>query len=173
MQKINHILNYIEEYVGVVSLIFTSLLVFVQVVLRYVLNYSLSWSEEVARYLIVWFVFIGSSIAVREKAHATMDALVTYLPDKGKRIFSTIANLISIVFCVFLIWSGSGIVSSVIEFGSVTPSTGMPMYIPYLALPVGASLMLIRFLQLLVQDVKSLRTVNQTIIPPKEEAPKL
>jgi C4-dicarboxylate transporter, DctQ subunit len=173
LQKINHILNYFEEYVGVTSLIFTSLLVFVQVVLRYIFNYSLSWSEEIARYLIVWFVFIGSSIAVREKAHATMDALVTYLPVKGKKIFSIIANLISIVFCVFLIWSGSGIVTSVIEFGSVTPSTGLPMFIPYLAIPVGASLMAIRFLQLLVQDIKSFRS-EYTIIPPsKEEAPKL
>jgi C4-dicarboxylate transporter, DctQ subunit len=173
LQKINHILNYFEEYVGVASLIFTSLLVFVQVVLRYVFNYSLSWSEEVARYLIVWFVFIGSSIAVREKAHATMDALVTYLPKKGKKIFSMMANLISIVFCVFLIWSGSGIVTSVIEFGSVTPSTGLPMFIPYLAIPVGASLMTIRFLQLFVQDIKSFRS-EYTIVPSsKEEAPKL
>jgi C4-dicarboxylate transporter, DctQ subunit len=173
LQKINHFLNYLEEYVGVASLIFTSLLVFVQVVLRYVFNYSLSWSEEIARYLIVWFVFIGSSIAVREKAHATMDALVTYLPIKGKKIFSIIANLISIVFCVFLIWSGSGIVTSVIEFGSVTPSTGLPMFIPYLAIPVGASLMAIRFLQLLVQDIKSFRSEHTIVPPSKEEAPKL
>jgi C4-dicarboxylate transporter DctQ subunit len=170
LQRINHFLNYFEEYVGVVSLIFTSLLVFV---LRYVFNYSLSWSEEVARYLIVWFVFIGSSIAVREKAHATMDALVTYLPDKGKKIFSIISNLVSIVFCVILIWSGSGIVSSVMESGSVTPATGMPMSIPYLALPMGAGLMLIRFMQLFVQDLKIFFSANKTIFHPKEEAPKL
>lgn len=173
MKRINHFLNYFEEYAGVFSLIFTSLLVFLQVVLRYVFNYSLSWSEEVARYLIVWFVFIGSSIAVREKAHATMDALVAYLPDQGKKVFSMIANLVSIVFCAFLIWSGSRIVSGVIESGSVTPATGMPMYIPYLALPIGAGLMLIRFLQLFVQDLNSFRSARHTFTPPKEEAPKL
>ncbi|PLR92010.1 TRAP transporter small permease [Bacillus sp. T33-2] len=173
MQRVNHILNYFEEYVGVVSIIFTSLMVFVQVILRYVFNYSLSWSEEIARYLIVWFVFIGSSIAVREKAHATMDALVTYLPETGKRIFSILANFLSIIFCIILIWSGSGIVSSVIEFGNVTPAIGLPMYLPYLAIPVGASLMLIRFLQLLIQDVKGLISTNRSITPPKEEASKL
>lgn len=173
MRKLDYILNHFEEYLGVISLIFTSLLVFVQVVLRYLFNYSLSWSEEIARYLIVWFVFIGSSIAVREKAHATMDALVTYLPQTGKRIFSLLANLVSIVFCVLLVWSGSSMVSGVMEFGTVTPSTGMPMYIPYLALPVGACLMLIRFLQLLIQDVKSFGSPSQSITQTKEEAPKL
>ncbi|TDL66340.1 TRAP transporter small permease [Rhodococcus qingshengii] len=173
MKRINYYLNHIEEYVGVISLIFTSLIVFVQVVLRYVFNYSLSWSEETARYLIVWFVFIGSSIAVREKAHATMDALVTYLPEKGKRIFSIIANTISILFCVVLIWSGIQNVSGVVEFGTVTPAIGLPMYLPYLAIPVGAALMLIRFLQLLIQDIKSFGSPNHFVGPAKEEATKL
>jgi C4-dicarboxylate transporter, DctQ subunit len=173
LNRINHYLNHFEEYVGVISLIFTSLIVFVQVVLRYVFNYSLSWSEETARYLIVWFVFIGSSIAVREKAHATMDALVTYLPEKGKRIFSILANTISIIFCVILIWSGIKIVSGVIEFATVTPAIGLPMYIPYLAIPVGAALMLIRFLQILIQDIKSFGAPSNFIGPAKEEATKL
>jgi len=175
LKKINHLLNYLEEYVAGISLVFTSLLVFVQVVLRYMFNYSLSWSEEISRYLIIWFVFIGSSIAVREKAHATMDALTTYLPPKGKRIFSIIANLISISFCVILITSGSTIVSSVMEFGNVTPSIGLPMFIPYLALPVGASLMLIRFLQLLIDDIKNFNTPYKSEFHPpiNEEVTKL
>ncbi|HWO97549.1 MAG TPA: TRAP transporter small permease [Bacillus sp. (in: firmicutes)] len=173
MKKLNHLLNYLEEYVGVISLLFTSLIVFVQVVLRYVFNYSLSWSEEAARYLIVWFVFIGSSIAVREKAHATMDALVTYLPEKGKRIFSLLANVIAVIFCVVLIWSGSAIVSNVMAFGSVTPAIGMPMFIPYLALPVGAGLMLIRFLQLVVHDIKTFNSPPSIVMATKEEETKL
>jgi len=173
MKRLHQMLNHLEEYVGVIFLIFTSLLVFVQVVLRYVFNYSLSWSEEVARYLIVWFIFIGSSIAVREKAHATMDALVTYLPEKGKRIFSLLTNLLCIVFCIVLIWSGSTMVSGVIEFGTVTPSTGMPMYIPYLAVPVGASLMLIRFIQLLIHNMKIFWPTNHIVPPTKKEASKL
>lgn len=173
MRKFNHVLNYLEEYVGVISLIFTSLLVFVQVVLRYVFHYSFSWAEEVARYLIVWFVFIGSSIAVREKAHATMDAVVAYLPEMGKRIFSLLANLIAIGFCVVLIWSGSRMISGVLEFGTVAPSTGMPLYIPYMAVPVGAGLMLIRFVQLFIQDTRKLFSHNQTAAQMKGEAPEL
>ncbi|PLT29394.1 TRAP transporter small permease [Peribacillus deserti] len=158
MKRTNQFLNHFEEYLGFVSLVFTSLLIFVQVVLRYVFNYSLSWSEEAARFLIVWFIFIGSSIAVREKAHATVDALVVILPARWKGSFSILANLISISFCVVLIWSSCVMISNVIAFGSVTPAIGMPMYIPYLAVPVGTALMLIRFVQLLVTDIKNIRS---------------
>lgn len=173
MQRANRFLNHFEEYLGVASLIFTSLLIFFQVVLRYMFNYSLSWSEEGARYLIVWFIFIGSSIAVREKAHATVDALVTILPERWKGVFSIVANILSITFCVILIWSSSIMVSNVIEFGSVTPAMGIPMYLPYLAIPVGAALMLIRFVQLLVDDIKRIRLSDGPINKSEKEDIKL
>lgn len=158
-----------EEYFAVASLIITSILVFIQVVLRYAFNISLVWSEEIARYLIIWFILIGSSIAVREKAHASVDAVVEFLPLLPKRIFSILANLTGIVFCFVLIWSGWTTVTTVIEFGNVTPAIGLPMAIPYLSLPVGGGLMLIRFLQLLVDDFKRLRNRHDMMEPSSAE----
>ncbi|WP_419893305.1 TRAP transporter small permease [Oceanobacillus kimchii] len=164
--KLNKLLNNLEEYSAVLSLLIASLLVFLQVVLRYVFNISLVWSEEVSRYIIIWFVLIGSSIAVREKAHATVDAVVTYLPSILKRVCSVLASFIGMTFSVILIWSGSVTVSNVIEFGNVTPAVGIPMSIPYLALPVGGLLMFIRFLQLLIQDVINMRKNDSNKKPP-------
>lgn len=158
MKKLNHFIDHIEEYFTVFSLIAASLIVFVQVVLRYLFNTSLIWSEEIARYLIIWVILVGSSIAVREKAHASVDVVVSFLPSLPKKIFSIIINLIGVIFCIALIWSGSVTVSNVIEYGNVTPSLGIPMAIPYLALPVGGLLMLYRFLQLLIDDFKNLKT---------------
>lgn len=151
----NKILENLEEYIAVISLLVTSLLVFMQVVLRYGFNSSLIWVEEAARYIIIWFIFIGSSIAVREKAHATVDAVVTFLPPLFKTIFSILANLAGIVFCIIVVWSGFEMVSGVIKYGNITPAMGIPMAIPYLAVPVGGCLMLIRFIQLLVKDFRS------------------
>lgn len=155
MKKLDKFVSYLEEYFAVTSLLIASLIVFIQVILRYMFNISLVWSEEVARYVIIWFILVGSSIAVREKAHATVDAVVTFLPPFGKRLFSILANLTGIIFCVILIWSGSLTVSTVIEYGNVTPAVGIPMAIPYLALPVGGALMLFRFIQLLIKDFKN------------------
>ncbi|WP_163580824.1 TRAP transporter small permease [Gracilibacillus saliphilus] len=154
MSKVNQFINHIEEGIAVISMIMASILIFIQVVLRYLFNYSLIWSEETARFLIIWLVLIGSSIAVREKGHATVDALVTFLPPAGKKVFSVFANLAGIVFCLILIWTGVEMVSSVVELGNVTPALGVPMAIPYLSIPVGGGLMLFRFLQMLFIDVK-------------------
>lgn len=156
LTKLNTILNNFEEYLGVFSLIFTSVLVFIQVVMRYLFNYSIYWSEEVARYIIIWFIFIGSSIAVREKAHATVDLLINYLPQVYKRLFSILAALVSVIFCLLIIISSWKTIGNVVEYGSVTPSLGIPMYIPYLAIPVGSTLMLIRFVQVMWDNIKQL-----------------
>ncbi|SNS10493.1 C4-dicarboxylate transporter, DctQ subunit [Anaerovirgula multivorans] len=154
MNKLNHVLNHIEEYIASSLLIFTSFLVFVQVVFRYQFNYSIYWSEEVARYLIVWFIFIGSSIAVREKAHVSVDAVVTYLPSWLKKIFAILASLISIAFSIMIIIAGWGMIENAMKFNAVSPSMGLPLLYPYLAIPVGSFLMMIRFLQELWINVR-------------------
>lgn len=146
------ILNYIEEYIAVFLLIFTSFLVFTQVVLRFGFNYSLYWGDEVARYLIIWFIFIGSSIAVREKAHATVDLLVAYLNERLRLLVGIIAYIVSTVFCVLLIIASKDAIENVMTFDSITPALGIPMYIPYLAIPVGAALMLLRFIQAICEN---------------------
>ncbi|MCD8510754.1 MAG: TRAP transporter small permease [Bacillus sp. (in: Bacteria)] len=160
LSMINRVFNFLEEYIAVSLLIFTSLLVFWQVVLRFVFNTSLYWGDEVARYLIIWFIFIGSSIAVREKAHATVDLVVTYLSRRLKLIVGIVAYLVSIVFCVLLIRASMGTIENVMSFGSVTPALGIPMYIPYLAIPVGTSLMLIRFIQAIVENIRELTKLD-------------
>lgn len=169
MRKLNRIVNHFEEYFAAITLLFTSLLVFLQAVLRYVFNSSLYWSDEVARYLIIWFIFVGASIAVREKAHATVDAVTILLSPKLQKIVSIIAYLLGVAFCIIIIWSGMKNVLNVHKFNSVTPSLGISMVIPYLALPIGGLLMLVRFLQLLFEDIitfnvkkdKALRVNNE------------
>ncbi|MDG5787133.1 TRAP transporter small permease [Evansella sp. AB-P1] len=156
MVAINRLFNYLEEYIAVILLIFTSLLVFIQVVLRYLFNFSLYWGDEVARYLIIWFIFIGSSIAVREKAHATVDLLIVALTQKWKLIVGIVAYFISMIFCVLLVYASWGTIGNVMNYGTITPALGIPMYIPYLAIPVGASLMFIRFAQAIFYNLKEL-----------------
>lgn len=160
MSFVNKILSRLEEYIAVTLLIFTSFLVFAKVVLRFVFNTSLYWDDEVARYLIIWFIFIGSSIAVREKAHATVDIIVSFLSERWKLIVGILAYLVSIVFCVLLLISSREAILNVMNYNSVTPALKIPMYIPYLAIPVGTALMLIRFIQALIENFIQLSRMN-------------
>ncbi|MFB5660464.1 TRAP transporter small permease [Alteribacillus sp. HJP-4] len=157
MGKVNKVLNNLEEYFGFFTLMLATLLIFVQVVMRYVFNESIMWSAELARYLIIWFIFIGSSIAVRERAHAKVDVLITYVPTFYKKLLEIAASFTAIIFCGFIFISGIQTIDNVTQFANYTPALRLPMFIPYLAIPVGAVLMGLRFFQLIWEDLQILR----------------
>ena len=68
----------IELYICVFLMSFMTLLVFVQVVMRYVFNNSLSWSEELARYTFIWLIYIGISYGCKLRKHIKIDAALTF-----------------------------------------------------------------------------------------------
>jgi C4-dicarboxylate transporter DctQ subunit len=116
-----------------------------QVVLRYGFGFTLAWIEESARYMIVWFVFLGASIGVREKAHPAMDTLLQVIPKSIKPILQIVVTIICMAFCVIIIQSGINVVISTYNLGSTSPALRMPLFIPYIAVPAGLSLMFIRY----------------------------
>jgi C4-dicarboxylate transporter DctQ subunit len=146
MKKIMMALNHIEEIIASSLMIITSFIVFIQAILRYQFNYSLSWSEEVSRMMIIWFIFLGSSIAVREKAHVNMDALPNIATPFFKHILQLAVTVVCIVFTGLITYGGITMVNRAMKINSTATATGVPLVIPYMAIPVGLGLMLIRYL---------------------------
>ena len=149
-------LEKIEESISSILLISTSVLVFTQVILRKFFNYSIHWSEEVSLLMIVWFIFIGCSVAARENAHISMEILDNVLPGKGKKITNIIINLINMIFCTVLLYAGISMVNNAIQLNSMATSIPMPLWIAYASVPVGMGLMLIQYIFKLVESVKLL-----------------
>lgn len=156
MDKITKRIDNLEEILASSLLIFTTFLVFIQVVLRYMFNYSLYWSEELSRMLIVWFIFLGSSMAVRDKAHVNMDALANIIPKAIKDIIDIIINLICIVFCVLVVYGGFKILSTALRLNLMATSVKLPLFVPYAAVPVGMIFMMFRYIG---DTMKSIRLV--------------
>jgi TRAP-type C4-dicarboxylate transport system permease small subunit len=75
-----------------------ALVVFIQFVTRYVFNDSASWTEEIARYLLISTVFIGAAIGVAKNNHIQVDLLYRYLPKSPSRVLSTAVDAMRIVF---------------------------------------------------------------------------
>ena len=163
MKKKLEILNKIEDNTASILLIITSLLVFVQVILRKGFNYSISWSEEMSRMMIAWFIFIGSSMAVKEKAHVSMDVLAELLKGRVKIIIEIVVNIINIIFCIMIINAGIGMIKSAVEIGAMATSIRIPLYIPYASVPVGISLMLLRYMVILINRVKALLNFGKEV----------
>lgn len=149
------VLWFLETYFAGVLMLVSSLMIFLQVILRYVFSYSIIWVEEFARYSIVWFVFLGASLAVREGKHASVDVLIRLLPPRAQKFFDVLDILISILFALVIAWFGFRMVVRIQQIGNITPALRIPMYIPYLAIPIGALMMTWRFLEKLVERIKA------------------
>src|ERR1700761_7997956 len=141
-----------ETLVGLLGLI--ALVVgLLQVIGRYIdpAN-AISYAEEVIVYLIIWAIMIVSSQLVRRDGHVRPDLVLRLLPPRWLRIMEIFNCLIAIVFCAALVWYGYLIVDTSLLINE-TSSTDLqfPMWIYYLALPVGSALMLVRYLMRLVR----------------------
>lgn len=130
---------------------FASLLLFVNVVLRYWFLAPISWAEELTLYLMAWIVFVGSSVAIRTRGHIAIDLLPLTLSPVGRhRLAIFIALVMLVFFAVFFYYSGQHTLR-VRSIGQVTPVMQAPMWLAYLAMPAGSALMFVRTCQLIVR----------------------
>lgn len=136
-----------EEFVLVITMFVMVFLIFFQATSRYILGTSLSWGSELAQYLHVWQIWIGASLAIRMHAHISVDLFINLFPDKVKKVLQTVGLLCWFMFAGFLAFEGTKYVLNVLSSGQSSPSLQVPMWIPYLAIPIGGLLMCIRLLQ--------------------------
>lgn len=147
----------LEEYVLCASLVFTTLVVFAQVIMRSIFNSSLTWSEELTRYIFIWQIWLGVSIAQRDKAHIKVELFNSFVKnEKVRAVVDIFATLILIAFNIFLVAKGSGLVQQMIQRGNVSGAMRLPMYYVYAALPVSSFILTLRLLGQLVEDCKKM-----------------
>jgi TRAP-type transport system small permease protein len=118
-----------------------AVLVFANVVSRYVLNYSLIWVEELTRYLMVWVGFLGAGLVLRLGAHIAVDALQDLLPARAARALrACIVVLLAITFAA-MTWLG--VRYAAFAWDQETPVMNWNTGAIYLAIPIGSALLLI------------------------------
>lgn len=155
VSKLLNKINSLVEWIVSVMLVIMVIVVFLQVIFRFIIQSSLSWSEEMARYLLVWISFLGASIGVKKKAHIGVEAVTMFLPDKIKKIVALIANLSAMVFFIVIIVWGYKILS--IVSNQVSPAMEIPMSIPYSALSTSGVLMLLYSIENFIKTFKALK----------------
>ncbi|GHS98515.1 TRAP transporter small permease protein [Synergistales bacterium] len=141
IKKILDLIQLLTEYVLFVMVAAMVVIVFAQVIWRFILHASLPWSEEAARYLMVWMSMLGSSIALRKKGHIGVEALVMLFPAPVKKAVSFLTTLVAAGFFVGIIHYGIKVLKVVAPQES--PAMEISMAIPYGALVVGGVLMLL------------------------------
>lgn len=164
LKKLAHIYNKLEEYVLVYTLVFAVIIISLQVVMRYIFNNSLSWSEEAAKYLFVWLIWLGTSIAGKDRSHISLELLTDRMKGRLKTVFAILVKLIWGGFCVFLLINGIEVVESMIGRGKT--ASAMPwlkVWVVYLAIPVSQGVLSIRIFIQMLGDFKELIHPTPTV----------
>ena len=141
---------HFEEAICCLALSVVAVAVFLQVIMRYVFATALQWSEEVAAIGMVWAVYMGAALCVRERFHIRIMAGIMAFPRRVTLVFVLLADLMAALYCVLMLvvsWDYLGVLA---RFTSRTPSLGIDEFYPQSILVIGYGLILARLAQLYV-----------------------
>ena len=147
-----------ERWLLLVLYAFVVSVIFVEVVRRFVFQYSSIWGEETARYAFIYLVWIGAAAAVKDRAHIRIDIIFKFLPTRGVAILYLFGDIVTLVFaCAALYWSLESVGTS-LRFGAATHGLRINQAWFSFAVPFGFSLILIRLVQSIRRDLSDLRS---------------
>jgi TRAP-type C4-dicarboxylate transport system permease small subunit len=121
-----------------------------QVFCRYILNHSLFWSEELARYLLVWLTFLGATAAYYRRIHPGIDILTLQLNQNFRKLCRIVVHLVSLTLFVVMIYHG-------IEFayfirGQISPALAIPKWIIFIIIPICGAIFLLHCFTFVVAE---------------------
>ena len=141
------------EFIGGCFFVGLTILVLIQVFMRYVFHSSPMWTEELARYCSIWSVLILGSVSIYEKGHVALDFFVLLLPKGWQKVFSVIDGIIVVIFLACFIYGGWGMVQAALTSGQMTTGSRIPFFLVYMIFPIGGVLMVIAELMHVYADL--------------------
>lgn len=147
--------DYFEEILVIILLAGMSIIIGIQVFMRYVLKSSLSWSEELARYMFIWMIYIGISYGVKKDKHVKIEAVLTVLSSFWQKVLLIISDLLFLFFAVIIVIKSFEVSNTIQNLGQLSPGMELPMWIVYMAVPVEFSLVCIRLIQSLIRKIRN------------------
>ena len=145
---------------------FIVIVIVIEVLRRFVFDFSSIWGEEAARFAFVYLVWIGAAVGVRNRSHIRFTILSDILPPRAATALSMFGSVAIIVFAIFAFyWSLEPIATS-LRFGSVSEGLRLPRAWFMVAVPIGFTLVFLRAIGVLWEDLRAFRA-NQP--PPAGE----
>lgn len=144
--KIKKVLNNLESIICTVFLGTMLLLLSYQVILRWI-GESNAWSEEIARYLFVWLVFLGSSMAIQTGSHIAITTAVKIWPKKIRPMMEIIGTVGWLVFSAIITYIATDFAIRLYSMGTVSLGLEINTGIPFSGVAIGYLFMSIRLVQ--------------------------
>lgn len=158
MTAIQHLSSAVNRWIE--TLLFglglsMALLVALQVFFRYVLNHSLFWSEELARFMLVWLSFLGASTAYKRGVHPGVDLLTARLSPFFRTACAHLVHLVSLLFFIAMIIYG-------VQFAhfiraQISPALYLPKWTVFAIIPVSGLILAIHCMAFIAAAVEDRR----------------
>jgi TRAP-type C4-dicarboxylate transport system permease small subunit len=146
----------------VAGLTVMTLVLFAQVVARYLFDSGLSWSEELARYTMIWVVYLGTAVVYRDNSHISVTALEESLSPKVRLYLKLFQKTVSLVFVGLIGWFAS----RTLELAALqsSPNMSIPMNYIYLVFPISSVLIIFHLGISIIDDLS-----GRSLIPRDDE----
>jgi len=146
-------INRTVEFLMVLFLIIMVLVVFFQIVSRTIWGSSFLWTEEVARFLMIWVMFLGSALAFQYGAHISIEAIFNRLPSYAQKSVQIIITIVCITF--FLIFMVEGFDLSQRAMVNRSPALNIPMGYVYSVIPITGMLGIINLIDVTIRYLRT------------------
>ncbi len=164
MKVVKKIADNFEGYCCAVMIAVMSIVVFLQVVCRFVLKASLPWSEELSRYLQVYITYFGTAYGIKTGAHLGIEAFTLLLPKKARKALAILVQVVSMGVCALIMKFGADIVAAQMVSHQVSPAMRIPMWTVYIAIPIGMGFCIIRYIIEIVHAIKNFNVEEEEAV---------
>lgn len=127
-----------------ICMVILTVIVFIDVILRYIFKQGFAWTQEVATLMLVWFSLIGMAIGVLEKIHISIEMFTSKLPGKAIGVLESIDHILMAIFGGLMVYYGI-IIMNMTKL-STMPATKMPSAVLYIILPLSGILVFLNAL---------------------------
>ncbi|MCD8009241.1 MAG: TRAP transporter small permease [Lachnospiraceae bacterium] len=162
MKVIKWLDNYFEEVLLVIMCAIMACIMMLQVIMRYVFGNSLTWSEELTRFIFIWSAFLSISYCIRKNLSVRITLVVDALPGKAKYIMLMVVDVISIILFAYLIPFANTYLQTTISNGQLSSAMQIPLWIIYCSPLIGFILSVIRSVQSLVMNFNAMQKVGKS-----------
>ena len=149
--KILEGLARLEDRIGTLLIYAIILLTSAQVFFRYVLNYPLGWTEEMARYVFIWAVFLGAAVVARSRGHVAVELFHPYLPLWGRRAVQIFNDVCILGFLALILWPALNYATYAFRLKAI--ATEIPMFFIYVSVPVSCVLIIVHTIHNMYRDL--------------------
>lgn len=156
--RVTNIVGQLGLWVAGAGVVFMTIIIFLQVFVRYVLNSSVVWTEPGAVMVMGWFIFLGAAVGVREGYHLAFDVVLYFIPERLKLIFFSISDAVVLLFACGMTWYGVQLAAK--TAGNKLPSLGISGAFDFAPLVVGGVLIILFSIERLARRAAGLPTAR-------------